>query len=226
MQEGSPKRAHTFMTRRSKSVPMRNKMPNLTTKASPLVAAINLHEKAFKERSKDYKKQRRAKLEAERQAEEERRRVEEARTEARLAEHRRQKMEEVGRIFGDGVCAEDMVAYAQQQKEKRAKKKQAKAAKKAQKERQREEQCAAVQENTRLRAETTANMKLWVLNMVHSAVEKGEATAARREEEVALVIERVILDIESNVKGERFDILVRRPALFSPSHLICPPVTS
>eukprot|EP01048_Picozoa_sp_COSAG05_P015317 COSAG05_NODE_1833_length_3998_cov_5.510900_4_plen_173_part_01 len=60
-QPEEPKLVHKFMTRRSKSVPMRNKMPNLTAKASPLVAAINLHEKAFKERSKDYKKQRKAK---------------------------------------------------------------------------------------------------------------------------------------------------------------------
>eukprot|EP01048_Picozoa_sp_COSAG05_P015316 COSAG05_NODE_1833_length_3998_cov_5.510900_3_plen_129_part_00 len=126
-------------------------------------------------------------------------------------------MEKVGRLFGDGVCAEDMVAYAQQKKERKAQKKRAKAAKKAQNVRRQEEQRAMAEQNRIVRGETTECMKLCVLGIVDSAVKQGESIAARRGEEVALVVERIILDIEDTVKGERFDILVSPfPSLATP----------
>jgi hypothetical protein len=188
-------------------------MPQILAKASPLVAAINLHERVFQMRSKEYKEQRRLKREAEKAEECQRRQEDEARTERRLVELRRQKNEHVARLFGDGVCADDLAVYQDLARGAKAMRQERKHAKKIEQARALEQSTALETENAQRRVRVTGQMRTVVTDMVELAIEKSEVAGNRQMEIVGLVVEGLVLQVESEAADDCFDFLCKIEAL-------------
>ena len=76
-------------------------MPRLKVKASPLVAAINMHERGFEKRRVQYAAQRKQQRQEEWDAEELKRREAEERQRAKLASMKKQRERDLAEAFGD-----------------------------------------------------------------------------------------------------------------------------
>ena len=219
---------HAFLTRKSKGVPMKNPMPRLKVKASPLVAAINMHERGFEKRRVQYAAQRKQQRQEEWDAEELKRREAEERQRAKLASMKKQRERDLAEAFGDAEDFDraelEVLEHQLEQKAAKRKKVKAKRAKKKNKpkppkpvpmtkEQLREHKKKMLKEHQekQLSGATTiqAVFRGYADRKVYAEMKAVAAhnEHVEREHVVHTVVERLVNQVEAEGIDERFDLI-------------------
>ena len=226
--DGPPKQCHVFLTRKSKGVPMKNPMPRLKAKASPLVAAINMHERGFERRRMEYDARRKRRLQEEIEEDTLRRQEEAERQRAKLDGMKKDRERALAQAFGDAeeFDAQELerIERVLQEKAEKRKKRKAKQRKKQNKpkppkpvpltkEQKRERRKAMVMQHEEKRrvaaVEIQAHFRAFVGRKVFSVV-KEQAIAfeqQERDEVVRTVVEQIVNHVEMDGIDARINLL-------------------
>ena len=226
--DGPPKQCHVFLTRKSKGVPMKNPMPRLKAKASPLVAAINMHERGFEKRRVQYDAQRKRRLQEEIEEDALRRREEEERQRAKLVAMKKDRERALAEAFGDAEEFDpaelERLEDVLHEKNVKRKKKKAKQMKKKNKpkapkpvpltkEQKRERRMALAKQHHEKKAASAtkiqAHFRAFVGRRVYGEVKRQEAVREQQERDdiVRTVVERMVNQVEMEGIDERENLL-------------------